>query len=81
MRLCKYLRRPRRNRPVYKLWIISSGRYKGMNATMNGMVPMAGLSQDVDDRRRAGYGMYYTQKKPLNAAALEWRQEKKEPGI
>ena len=27
--------------------------------------------QDVDDRRKAGYGMYYTQKKPLNAAALE----------
>ena len=39
------------------------------------------LVQDVDDRRQAGYGMYYTQKKPLNAAALEWRQEKKTPGI
>ena len=39
------------------------------------------LVQDVDDRRKAGYGMYYTQKKPLNAAALEWRQEKKTPGI
>ena len=39
------------------------------------------LVQDVDDRRKAGYGMYYTQKKPLNAAALEWRQEKKTPEI
>ena len=39
------------------------------------------LVQDVDDRRQAGYGMYYTQKKPLNAAALEWRQQKKTPGI
>ena len=39
------------------------------------------LVQDVDDRRRGGYGMYYTQKKPLNAAALAWRLEMKEPGI
>ena len=37
--------------------------------------------QDVDDRRRAEYGMYYTQQTPLNAASLEWRQGKKEPGI
>ena len=39
------------------------------------------LVQDVHDRRKAGYGMYYTQKKPLNAAALEWRQEKNKPEI
>lgn len=39
------------------------------------------LVQDVHDIRKAGYGVYYTQKKPLNAAALEWRQENKEPGI
>lgn len=39
------------------------------------------LVQDVHDRRKAGYGVYYTQKKPLNAAALEWRKENKEPGI
>ena len=39
------------------------------------------LVQDVDDRRQADYGMYYTQKKPLNAATLEWRQQKKTPGI
>ena len=39
------------------------------------------LVQDIDDRRRPGYGMYYTQKKPLNAAALEWRQKKQEPRI
>ncbi len=43
--------------------------------------PAFRLVQDVDDRRRADYGMYYTQKKPLNAAALEWRQEKNTPGI
>ncbi len=31
------------------------------------------LVQDVHDTRKAGYGMYYTQRKPLTAAALEWR--------
>lgn len=35
------------------------------------------LVQDIDDRREAGYGVYYTQKKPLNATALEWRQKMK----
>ena len=39
------------------------------------------LVQDIDDRRQAGNGMYYTQKKPLDAAALEWRGENKELGI
>lgn len=39
------------------------------------------LVQDIDDRREAGYGVYYTQKKPLNAAALEWRRSNKKPGI
>ena len=33
------------------------------------------LVQDIDDRRAGGYGMYYTQKKPLDATALEWRKE------
>ena len=32
-----------------------------------------GTVHDIDDRREAGYGV--TQKKPLNAAALEWRQK------
>lgn len=32
------------------------------------------LVQDIDDKRTAGYGVYYTQKKPLNAAALSWRK-------
>ena len=33
------------------------------------------LVQDIDDRRAGGYGMYYTQKKPLDATTLEWRKE------
>lgn len=32
------------------------------------------LVQDIDDQRKAGYGAYYTQKKPLNAAVLSWRK-------
>ena len=32
------------------------------------------LVQDIDDNRTAGYGVYYTQKKPLNSAALAWRK-------
>lgn len=32
------------------------------------------LVQDIDDQRKAGYGTYYTQKKPLNAAVLAWRK-------
>jgi hypothetical protein len=31
---------------------------------------------DVDDTRQAGYGVYYTQKKPLSPAALQ-----EHPGI
>lgn len=38
------------------------------------------LVQDIDDTRKAGYGVYYSQKRPLTAAALSWRQKEK-PGI
>lgn len=36
--------------------------------------PSFHLVQDIDNKRKAGYGVYYTQKKPLNAAALAWRK-------
>ena len=32
------------------------------------------LVHDIDDVREASYGIYYTQKKPLRAAALMWRK-------
>ena len=32
------------------------------------------LVHDIDDMREAGYGVYYTGKKPLTAAALRWRK-------
>jgi len=34
------------------------------------------LVHDIDDTRTAGYGVYYTQKNPLNSAALAWRNKK-----
>ena len=39
------------------------------------------LVHDIDDTRKRDYGVYYTQKKPLNAAALKWREKNKKPGI
>jgi hypothetical protein len=36
--------------------------------------PSFHLVQDLDDKRKAGYGVYYTQKKPLTAASLAWRK-------
>ena len=35
----------------------------------------------IDGRREVGYGVRYTQKKPLNAAAVEWRRANKKPEI
>jgi hypothetical protein len=32
------------------------------------------LVHDIDDRRVSGYGVYYSKRKPLTAAALEGRQ-------
>ena len=39
------------------------------------------LVHDIDDTCKRDYGVYYTQKKPLNAAALKWREKNKKPGI
>lgn len=36
--------------------------------------PAFHLVYDIDDKRKSGYGVYYTHKKPLNAAALNWRE-------
>ena len=33
------------------------------------------LVQDIDDTRKAGYGVYYTQSNPLNSAVLAWRKK------
>ena len=43
--------------------------------------PAIHLVQDIDDKRNAGYGVYYTQKHPLTAAALAWRRQTKSQRI
>lgn len=38
------------------------------------------LVLDIDDKREAGYGRFYTRKNPISAASLAWRHKNK-PGI
>lgn len=53
---------------LQRLYELSEDRY------VTYLYPSFHLVQDIDDQRTAGYGVYYTQKKPLNAAALAWRK-------
>jgi hypothetical protein len=57
----------------YFIWALQRLYELGEERYVNYLWPAFRLVHDIDDRREAGYGVYYTQKKPLNAAALEWR--------
>lgn len=65
----------------YFTWALQRLYEKGEDRYLSYIWPAVHLVQDIDDKRKAGYGVYYTQKKPLNAAALTWRQQNKMPGI
>lgn len=65
----------------YFTWALQRLYEKGEDRYLTYLWNSVHLIQDIDDKRAAGYGVYYTQKKPLNAAALEWRKENKMPGI
>jgi len=65
----------------YFTWTVQRLYEKGEDRYLIYLWPAVHLVQDVDDKRKAGYGVYYTQKKPLNAAALAWRHGKILPGI
>ena len=65
----------------YFIWALQRLYERGEERYVNYLRHTFRLVQDIDDRRKAGYGVYYTQKKPLNAAALEWRQGNKKPRI
>lgn len=65
----------------YFTWAVQRLYEKGEDRYLNYLWKSVHLVQDIDDKRAAGYGVYYTQKKPLNAAALEWRKQNKKPGI
>lgn len=65
----------------YFTWAVQRLYEKGEERYLSYIWPAVHLVQDIDDKRKAGYGAHYTQKKPLNAAALAWRYEKNLPGI
>ncbi len=65
----------------YFTWALQRLYEKGEDRYWNYIGSAVHLVQDIDDRRIADYGVYYTQKKPLTAAALEWRKQNKRPGI
>ena len=54
----------------YFLWSLQRCYERREDRFLNLLWPDFSLVQDVDDTREAGYGRYYTQKKPLTAAAL-----------
>lgn len=58
----------------YFLWALQRLYERGEERYLGLLWDRFRLVIDMDDRREAGYGTYYTQKRPLNAAALEWRQ-------
>jgi len=65
----------------YFTWSLQRLYEKGEDRYITYLWPLIHLVQDIDDNRFAGYGVYYTQKKPLNAAAVDWRRSIKKPGI
>ena len=59
----------------YFVWALQRLYERGEDRYLKYLWRAFRLVQDIDDRRQAGYGVYYTQKKPLDTAALKWRQE------
>ena len=62
----------------YFLWALQRFYERREERYLRYLWPAFRLVHDVDDTRRARYGEYYSQKKPLTLAAL---QERKTPGI
>jgi len=60
----------------YYLWALQRLYERGDERYLTYIWDSFRLVQDIDDTRQAGYGIYYTKKKPLNAAALAWRNTK-----
>ena len=65
----------------YFIWALQRLYERGEERYVNYLWGDFRLVHDIDDRRQAGYGVHYTQKKPLNATALEWRRANKKPRI
>ncbi len=56
----------------YILWALQRLFERGEDRYVRLLWPHFRLVQDVDDTREAGYGVYYTQKRPLNAGVGRW---------
>ena len=61
----------------YFTWALQRLYERGEDRYLTYLWSAVHLVQDIDDKRKARYGVYYTHKKPLNAAALAWRENKK----
>ena len=60
----------------YFIWALQRLYERGEERYVAYLWRAFGLVHDIDDTRKADYGFYYTQNKPLTAAALEWREKK-----
>jgi hypothetical protein len=58
----------------YLLWALQRLYERGEERFVALLWPLFRLIHDIDDKRGADYGVYYTQKRPLTAAAVEGRQ-------
>lgn len=58
----------------YFLWALQRLYERGKERYLSYLWTSFRLVQDIDDRRAARYGVYYTQKKPLTKAVLEGRK-------
>ncbi len=58
----------------YFLWALQRLYEQGEERYLSYLWPSFRLVQDIDDRRSARYGVYYTQKKPLTKAASDGRK-------
>jgi hypothetical protein len=58
----------------YFLWALQRLYEKGEERYISYLWQSFRLVQDIDDRRSANYGVYYTEKKPLTKAALDGRK-------
>jgi hypothetical protein len=61
----------------YFVWALQRLYETGEERYLEYLWPSVRLVHDIDDTRKAAYGVYYTQKNPLRAASLTWRNIKK----
>lgn len=59
----------------YFVWALQRFYERGEDRYVSYLWRVFRLVHDIDDTREAEYGVYYTEKKPLNAAALKWRKK------